>query len=268
MGEGVRISIPPGADIVQPYPLRLPQFEGPMDLLLHLIRKNEVDIRNIPVAEICRQYHEYLLLMQELDLEVAGEFLYVEALLVQIKSALLLPREAEGGKGVDPRRELADRIIQYRRIKAAAEGLHVTDVERIGLWPRPSGAFEAQGPLEEEADLSEVSVFDLLNLFKSAMERYRELHPPAMQIQASPFSIREKMDEILGRISGSPGPSSLAGIFSSLSGRAEAIAIFLALLELLRLRIVIARQENEFGEIVLERTTEDLSLEGYEEAYR
>ncbi|MCC6128532.1 MAG: segregation/condensation protein A, partial [Acidobacteria bacterium] len=135
-------------------------------------------------------------------------------------------------------------------------------------WPRPSGAFSAQGPVEEEADLSEVSVFDLLNLFKTAMERYRELHPPALQIQAARFSIREKMDEILGQVRQEAGPVSLAGIFSSLSGRAEAIAVFLALLELLRLRIVVARQESEFGEIFLDRTAEELSLEGYEEAYR
>src|SRR5512140_1695550 len=99
MAEGIRVPIPPGAEIVQPYPVHLPQFDGPLDLLLHLIRKDEIDLRNIPVVDICRQYHEYLVLMVELDLEVAAEFLYVEALLVQIKSQMVLPRTPapEGG---------------------------------------------------------------------------------------------------------------------------------------------------------------------------
>src|SRR5512140_2294582 len=103
-----RIPVPAGADLMQPYPVKVPQFDGPLDLLLHLIRKNEVDLRNIPVADICRQYHEYLSLMVELDLEVAGEFLYVEALLVQIKSQLVLPRaEGDSGEpGFDPREDL------------------------------------------------------------------------------------------------------------------------------------------------------------------
>ena len=92
MAERIRIPVPPGAELVQPYPVKLPMFEGPLDLLLHLVRKNEVDLRNIPVAEICRQYHEYLVVMQELDLEVAAEFLYMEALLVHIKSQMVLPR--------------------------------------------------------------------------------------------------------------------------------------------------------------------------------
>jgi segregation and condensation protein A len=268
VAEGIRIPIPPGAELVQPYPVHVPQFEGPLDLLLHLIRKNEVDLRDIPVADICRQYHEYLLLMQELDLEVAGEFLYVEALLVQIKSQLVLPRTLGTGgvEAPDPREELIARLLQYRRFKGVAETLHVYEVERIGMYPRPAYRPETE-PEEEETDLSEVSLFDLLTLFKSTVDRYRALHPPAMAIVSQKFSIREKMQEMAGRVRES-GRVALTEVFRGLSGRAEAIAVFLAVLELLRLLLVRALQAEEFGEIYLEPTGESLTLDGYEEEYR
>lgn len=268
MAEGIRIPIPPGAELVQPYPVRVPQFEGPLDLLLHLIRKDEVDLRNIPVADICRQYHEYLVLMQELDLEVAAEFLYVEALLVQIKSQMVLPRSpsADGGEVPDPREELVARLLEYRKVKGVAETLHVWEVERIGMYPRPPWRPELE-PEEEETDLSEVSLFDLLTLFKGAVDRYRALNPPALAIAAQKFSIREKMEEMAGRVRES-GRVSLSEVFRGLTGRAEAIAVFLAVLELLRLLLVRALQAEEFGEIYLEPTGQDLTLEGYEEEYR
>lgn len=268
MAEGIRIPIPPGAEIVQPYPVHLPQFEGPLDLLLHLIRKDEIDLRNLPVVDVCRQYHEYLMLMQELDLEVAAEFLYVEALLVQIKSQMVLPRtpSADGTDAPDPREELVNRLLQYRRFKGVAETLHVYEAERTGMYPRPSYRPEA-APEEEETDLSEVSLFDLLTVFKGAMERYRSLNPPAMAIVAQKFSIREKMQDMAGRVRGT-GRVALSEVFRGLSGRAEAIAVFLAVLELLRLLLVRALQTEEFGEIYLEPTGESLTLEGYEEEYR
>ncbi len=268
MAEGIRIPIPPGAELVQPYPVHLPQFDGPLDLLLHLIRKDEIDLRNIPVVDICRQYHEYLVLMVELDLEVAAEFLYVEALLVQIKSQMVLPRNAsvEGGDAPDPREELVNRLLQYRKFKGVAETLHVYEAERIGMYPRPAYRPEAE-PEEEETDLSEVSLFDLLTLFKGAVDRFRALHPPAMAIAAQKYSIREKMQDMAGRVR-ETGRVALSEVFRGLTGRAEAIAVFLAVLELLRLLLVRALQTEEFGEIYLEPTGENLTLDGYEEEYR
>jgi segregation and condensation protein A len=268
MAEGIRIPVPPGVELVQPYPVRLPTFEGPLDLLLHLVRKNEVDLKNIPVAEICRQFHEYLVLMQDLDLEVAAEFLYIEALLVQIKSQMVLPRaiSPDGTPAGDPRDELVRRLLEYRKYKGVAETLHEMEAQRLGLWARPPlrlGTTE-----EEETDLSEVSLFDLLTLFRSVLDRYQSQHPPALEIEHQKFSIREKMDEMLARLNVAAAPTSLSEVFASLSGRAEAIAVFLAVLELLRLRLVRALQLEEFAEIYLEATGQDVSLDGYQEVYR
>ena len=270
MAEGIRIPIPPGAELVQPYPVHLPTFDGPLDLLLHLVRTNEVDLRNIPVAEICRQYHEYLVLMVEMDLEVAAEFLYVEALLVHVKSQLVLPRQTveAGAPAVDPREELVRRLLEYRRYKTAAETFHEMESERLGLWARPTMKVEVAEGEEEDTDLSDVSLFDLLTFFKGAMERYRTQHPPALEIAHTRFSIKQKMEEMVSLIRTGEGKAALSDVFRSLSGRAEAIAIFLAVLELLRLGWVRALQSEEFGEIYLESTGEDMSLENYEEAYR
>jgi segregation and condensation protein A len=269
MAEGVRIPIPPGIELVQPYPVKLPTFEGPLDLLLHLVRKSEVDLKDIPVAEICRQYHEYLVLMQELDLEVAAEFLYMEALLVHIKSQLVLPRPTlpDGTPAEDPRDELVRRLLEYRKFKGVAETLHEMEAQRLGLWARPPTRLEESGD-EEEADLSEVSLFDILTLFRGVLDRYRAQHPPALEIAHQRFSIREKMNEMLSRVRTAAAPTPLTEVFAGLSGRAEAIAVFLAVLEMLRLRIIRALQTAEFAEIYLEATGESVSLDDYQEVYR
>jgi len=269
MAEGVRIPIPPGIELVQPYPVKLPTFEGPLDLLLHLVRKSEVDLKDIPVAEICRQYHEYLVLMQELDLEVAAEFLYMEALLVHIKSQLVLPRPtlSDGTPAEDPRDELVRRLLEYRKFKGVAETLHEMEAQRLGLWARPPTRLE-ESPDEEEADLAEVSLFDILTLFHGVLDRYRAQHPPALEIAHQRFSIREKMNEMLSRVRTAAAPTPLTEVFAGLSGRAEAIAVFLAVLELLRLRIIRALQTAEFAEIYLEATGESVSLDDYQEVYR
>jgi segregation and condensation protein A len=268
MAEGIRIPVPAGADLMGPYPVKLPQFEGPLDLLLHLIRKNELDIRNLPLVDICRQYHDYLVLMQELDLEVAAEFLYVEAMLVHIKSQMVLPRAPASGPEEDPRDELVRRLLEYRKYKGVAETLHEMEAVRLGLWSRAPAKLETLEGEAEEADLSEVSLFDLLTFFRGALDRYRAQHPPSMEIEHQKFSIKEKMEQMLARVKSGSAPVALSDVFRSLSGRAEAIAIFLAVLELLRLRVVKARQEGEFSEIYLDSTGEATSLEGYEEAYR
>src|ERR1035438_914933 len=174
MAEGIRIPISAGADLMQPYPVKLPQFEGPLDLLLHLIRKNELDIRNLPLLDICRQYHEYLVLMQELDLEVAAEFLYVEVMLVHIKSQMVLPRATPNTPEEDPRDELVRRLLEYRKYKGVAETLHETEAARLAPFHRAPAKLETPEGGAEEADLSEVSLLDLLRFFKGAIQRHTD----------------------------------------------------------------------------------------------
>ncbi|MGZ6972060.1 MAG: segregation and condensation protein A, partial [Thermoanaerobaculia bacterium] len=203
-----------------------------------------------------------------LDLEVAAEFLYVEAMLVHIKSQMVLPRAKGGVPEEDPRDELVRRLLEYRKYKGVAETLHEMEAVRLGLWSRPPTKLEAPEGEAEEADLSEVSLFDLLTFFRVALDRYHAQHPASIEIAHQKFSIREKMEQMLARVKSGTGPLPLSEVFRSLSGRGEAIAIFLAVLELLRLRVVRARQDGEFSEIYLDPTGEEASLEGYEEAYR
>jgi len=139
------------------------------------------------------------------------------------------------------------------------------------MWARPTLAperEEKEGAEDEETDLSEVSLFDLLSFFRNALERHRSLHPPAMEIAHAKFSIKQKMEEMLGRVKEGGGVAALSTVFKALSGRAEIIASFLAVLELLRLGLVRAVQAEEFADIHLHATGEEMSLEAYEEAYR
>jgi segregation and condensation protein A len=158
------------------------------------------------------------------------------------------------------------RLLEYRKYKGVAETLHEMEAQRLGLWGRPPTKTDETA--EDETDLSEVSLFDLLTLFGGVLERYRTEHPPAMEIEHPKFSIREKMEEMLSRVASAAGPTPLTKVLGSLSGRAEAIAVFLAVLELLRLGIVRAVQSEEFGEIYLGATGVDASLDDYQEVYR
>jgi segregation and condensation protein A len=184
---------------------------------------------------------------------------------------MVLPRAPsdDGSPQEDPRDELVRRLLEYRKYKAVAETLHELEAPHLGVWSRPTVAVFSPDGEPEETDLSEVSLFDLLTCFRTALDRYKSAHPPALAIEHAPFSIKEKMADMLALIQHGSGPASLSEVFLGLSGRAEAIAVFLAILELLRLLVVRATQAEEFAEIYLERTPDsDFSLEGYEEAYR
>jgi segregation and condensation protein A len=245
--------------------VRLPIFEGPLDLLLHLVRVNKVEITDIPVSLICDQYHEYLALMDELDLDVAGEYVYEAALLIQLKSRLLLPQpKLEEGEEPpeDPRHELVRRLLEYQRIKEAAQTLAEVDAVRRGLWtrtPQPRPGVEDT----EEMDLGDLSLFDLLGVFRRVLERYDREHPEPMVLRAETFSIREQIDRLLGRLVAGR-PLSLVDDLLALSCRAEAIAAFLAVLELGRLELI-RLQALESGDLLLVRTERELvsaELEG------
>lgn len=239
--------------------VHLPIFEGPLDLLLHLIKLNKVEITDIPVATICDQFHAYLGLMKELNLDVAGEYIYEAALLIHLKSKMLLPRPAkkEGEPEEDPRQELVERLLEYRRLKEVAQSFAEVDRLRMGIWTRKPQPLPALPEDEEQqVDLGEVSLFDLLSALKTALVRYDREHPPPIQLTLEAWSVRGQFDRLLSQLDAGR-PFDLVADLKGRSCRAEAIATFLAVLELARLNLVRVHQ-TESGDILLYRTTREL----------
>jgi len=239
--------------------VHLPVFEGPLDLLLHLVRINEVEITEIPVATICDQFHEYLGLMEELDLDIAAEYIYEAALLIQLKSRLLLPRpRLEDGSPAeeDPRQELVERLLEYRKLKDAAQSLAEVDRLRQGVWARQPSRWESGDDERPELAMEELSLFDLLSAFRQVLERFDREHPEPVQLPTESFPVRGQFERLLAALE--PGrPYDLLHDLRTRSCRAEAISAFLAVLELARLALVRIHQSAS-GEIALYRTTRDL----------
>lgn len=228
--------------------VRLPVFSGPLDLLLHLIRKNEVSIYDIPILEICDQYHDHIRTMQELDLEVAGEFLWMAAWLLHLKSKMLLPRTATEEE--DPRDELVERLLAYRRVKELASILHDEDLVRSCIWP--AGIMAKFGDEEVELDWEEVDLRLLAQTYLEVMQRFAAAHPPPIEVLPLRYNVQDKMKELYRRIMN----DDLVPLLRHLNRRPdseEAIALFVAALELVRLGAVRAEQKNPFTEIYLRR---------------
>ena len=240
------------------YKVKLEIFEGPLDLLLHLVKQNEMDIANIPIAQITEQYLQYLELMQALDLEVAGEFLVMASTLIQIKSRMLLPPEAlppEEAEEPDPRAELIQRLLEYQKFKQAAELLSGMEKSRFIQFSRP---VSPEGIAVEQTDeLVEASLFDLLRAFSQFMsgEISREL---VHEIIREEFTVEEKLT-LLRELLQTHTKVSFAEIFSKSRSKLEAIATFLALLELIRVKEILIRQSHLFGEIVLMRNAPEVA---------
>ena len=234
------------------YQVKLDMFEGPLDLLLHLIREHQIDILDIPIAKITEEYLGYLALMQELDLEVAGEFLLMAATLIHIKSKMLLPPEevAEGEEveEEDPRAELVDRLLEYKRFKEAAQTLSLLEMEQALLHPRgaPSIAFEVEGPLA-------ISLLELLRAFRDILRRADVLAP--LEITPEELNVGQRVVVLLDRLS-VESPIEFTRLFAGSTRRAEIIVTFLALLELLRRRLATARQAEPMGPIMIYRGLE------------
>ena len=246
--------------------VHLPIFDGPLDLLLHLVKINEVEIAEIPVATICDQFHEYLMLMEELNLDIAGEYIYEAAQLIHLKSRLLLPQTVnEDGEALeDPREFLVQRLLEYQRLKEAAQALAEVDRMRMGIFTREPQEIAKPPAGEEEIDLGDVSLFDLLKALRTVLVRYDQEHPPAIELTGEVFTVREQVDRFLTRLTAGR-PFDLIDDLRTRSCRGEAIAAFLAVLELTRLHLVQLHQ-TEAGDILLHRTTRDLAdaeLEGF-----
>lgn len=234
--------------------VELPVFEGPLDLLLQLVKVNEVEITDIPVALICDQFHEYLELMEELDLDIAGEYIYEAALLIQLKSRILLPRkpaEGEGGED-DPRADLIRRLLEYERFKEAANSFAETDSVRSGMWARRAPLPDIVAPEDRELDLEDVSLYDLLVAFREVFERYSREHPDPLHLRGESYRIRDQIDRLLRRAEHGR-PIDVIDDLLSLSCRAEAVAAFLAILEMSRMQLVRLHQTRAGG-ILLYRT--------------
>ncbi len=233
------------------YKVELPTFHGPLDLLLHLIRKHEVDIYDIPIVLITEQYTSYLEAMEELDLDIAADYIYMAALLIHIKSQMLLPRDENDEAGIeDPRRELVDRLLEYQRFKAVAESFAELDVVRMGMWSRPPTPLP--GHDASEIDMSEVSLFDLIDAFRTALRRYKDAHPHSIEFQRTVHKISDKMAELYRKLH-EKSPIRLQWLLEG-RGRDELIAIFLGMLELARLGGISLQQSDTFGEILVSKT--------------
>jgi len=244
-------------------PVAIPAFSGPLDLLLHLIRINEISITDIPIAEITEQYTQYLDAMHELDLDVASDYVALAAELIYIKSRMLLPR-APGETPEDPRLDLARRLAEYERFKKTAESFHEIDTLRAGLWPRA----ETEVPRSPEGETLEVSLFDLIDVFRSVSDRYRLAHPAALEIRHLRFSVADKMAQLVERLEGSGRDLPLLELLGQMSYRAEAVTAFLATLELIRLGVVRVFQAASFEEIHVHRTEAPFSREQVRDTYR
>jgi segregation and condensation protein A len=246
-----RVTVPEGVESVLPEDaprITLPLFEGPLDLLLYLIRREKIDIHDIPIAPITHQYMEYLDLMRELNLDVAGEFMVMAATLIHIKSKMLVPIEPTEAGGeeehVDPREELVRRLLEFQRYKEAAGILHQQAQIRAAQWTRPDTALPRFDDAGEE--MLEAGLYDLIAAFKELLERRKALL--AHEIEAEGPPVEQRMDELVAMIREGQSLDFL-DLFAALATKAEMIVTFLALLELVRLKRVRVYQRGVFGPI-------------------
>jgi segregation and condensation protein A len=241
------------------YRVSLPMFEGPLDLLLHLVQKHELDILNIPIAFITEKYVEYIQLLDELNIDLASEYLVMAATLVHIKSRMLLPNapdddSADGSEDgeADPRAELVRRLLEYQKYKLAAEQLGERSLLGRDVFGRGSSDEVAGG----EAPLEGIASFKLLDAFQSVLERTQ--HTREHQIDFERFSLSEKISELSDLLRQS-GRLVFHEIFGEHAGRAELIITFLALLEMTRLRLTRLSQDGPLQPIYIELTVQDES---------
>jgi segregation and condensation protein A len=229
--------------------IKLQSFEGPLDLLVHLIRKHQINVYDIPIALITKQYLEYLNLLQELNLDLASEFLVMAATLIHIKSRMLLPRpETASGDPEDeedPRDALVRRLLEHQTFKAAAEVLHDRETLRNAQWPRPDSRIEAIAGEDYEPEV-EVDLFSLLSAFKLVLERVRER--PPMAIPGEQVSVESRIDQLLERLSEAEA-CGFEDLFVDSATRADLIVTFLAMLEMIRLKLIRVYQAGAGGTI-------------------
>jgi segregation and condensation protein A len=233
--------------ILEAYPVRLQNFAGPLDLLLHLIRKHEVSIYEIPIALITEQYLEYLELMQEMNLDVAGEFLVMAATLIHIKSRMLLPRPdpTQDAPEEDPREALMRRLLEHQKFKAAAELLHERETLRSAQWTRADGPIAEIAGEAPEPEI-EVDLFSLISAFRAVVERAKQR--PKIYLPGEQIPIEDRIEQLLGKLSETEA-CGFEDLFADMQSRAGMIVTFLAILEMIRLKLIRVFQSGAMGGI-------------------
>ncbi len=246
-----------------PYQVRLEHFEGPLDLLLHLIKKNEINIYDIPIALIASQYLDYLNMMKALNLTVAGEFLVVAATLIQIKSKQLLPveeQEEDEDEGPDPQEELVRRLLEYKQFKEA--GMQLDHRERLwrDLYNRELAPVEPS-PVKEYS-IDDVTLFDLVDALQGVIARL----PAQRVVEVIPdnLTVRSRMTAILEHLETKDSVTFLA-LFEELESRMVVIVTFMALLELIKIKVIRVIQGEMFGSILVTRSFSSMSGDEIEE---
>jgi len=251
------------------YRVELDVYNGPLDLLLYLIKRDELDIYDIPIASILDSYMEYVAMLKDykddtgLDINVAGEFLVMAATLMYIKSRELLPTDQQAqvedeDEGQDPRWELIRQLVEYKKFKDAAGQLATLEARQEDVFPRTPGKleFETEAPTRSEA-----SIFDLLNAVNTVLQRFNQ-RPEQRDIFEDKWSVSEKIEYLLRVLSEKAGLR-FSELFSSVTSRSEVVVTFLALLELIRLKQLMAVQKEPFGEIEICRApVPEIVIEG------
>jgi segregation and condensation protein A len=232
---------------MEAYTVKVDVFEGPLDLLLHLIKQNQLDIYDIPIALITEQYLEYIRIMKALDLTIAGEFLVMAATLMYIKSRMLLPApiEEEEEEGVDPRAELVQRLVEYKRFKEAAVRLSHQALLGVDVFIRPAQEIEA-----EEGEIA-ADLFHLIDALRELLQRQEveDFH----EVTLDRVTLRDKMTELYERLQGAQEAVPFSALFTPVATRVELIVTFLALLELIRSGMLRAYQRDVFGPLWVTR---------------
>lgn len=228
-------------------PVHLTNFDGPLDLLLHLIKKHEVDIYDIPIALITKQYLEYLELMIEINLDTVGEFLVMAATLIHIKSRTLLPRPdpKQDDPEEDPREALMRRLLEHQKFKAAAELLHEKEIARSAQWQRPDAVVNEVVGSAPEPEV-EIDLFSLMAAFRQVLERAKKR--PKVMLPPEQIPIEMRIAQLLERLSETDA-CGFEDLFEDVQTRSGMVVTFLALLEMIRLKLIRVFQQASFGAI-------------------
>jgi len=226
-------------------------YDGPLDLLLDLIRKQDIDIYDIPIAQITAQYLQYISRLKQLDVELAAEFVYMASLLIHIKSKMLLPKDPSVPEGQmeDPRTELVNRLLEHERFRNAAQMLRQKQQIEEAVWSNPA-LKEFKDDEGAEPELA-ADVVDLVKTFRQILDRLRDR--PVLQFSEETVTVGQMIDFVRRRLMLEDRPVRLKQLLRNVQSRQALVCMFLALLELIRLQAIMARQDQTFGEIIVKK---------------